>query len=46
MERLCYPEWFDRLGQEAGLAYRDVFPSKVGEGMKGKGCVGSDRRFC
>lgn len=29
MERLCYPPWFDALGREAGLAYRDTFPTKV-----------------
>lgn len=32
MERLCYPAWFEGLGDEAGLAYRDVFPAKVGRG--------------
>lgn len=32
MERLCYPAWFEALGRKAGLAYRDVFPSKVSRG--------------
>lgn len=29
MERLCYPAWFEVLGREADLAYRDVFPNQV-----------------
>jgi hypothetical protein len=32
MERICYPAWFEALGREAGLAYRDVFPNKVRRG--------------
>ena len=31
MERLCYPPWFEGLGQEVGLDFGATLPNKVGE---------------